>query len=88
MAQASKQLATLYDNHSKGTNKSHLFLAENAHPTGKQQLDLTEEVEIVLVPIEAVLAKIASGEIAVCGTVTALFLGLKYLSEPLTRVTL
>lgn len=88
IAQEIRKLATLYDNPSKDTNKIHLFLAENAYPTGKQQLDITEEVEIVLVPIEAVLAKISSGEIAVCGTVTALFLCLKYLSEPLTRVTL
>jgi ADP-ribose pyrophosphatase len=76
-----RQLATFYDNPSKDTNKIHLFLAQNAQPTGKQKLDITEDVEIVLVPIEAVLKKITSGEIAVCGTVTALFLGLKFLSD-------
>lgn len=76
-----QQLATLYDNPSKDTNKIHLFLAQNAHPSGKQQLDITEELEIILVPIEAVFAKIANGEIAVCGTVTALFLGLNFLSK-------
>jgi 8-oxo-dGTP pyrophosphatase MutT (NUDIX family) len=83
------QLATLYDNPSKDTNKIHLFLAENALPSGKQQLDITEDVEVVLVPVEAVLSKIATGEIAVCGTIAALFLGLKFLSEhPPRDVTL
>jgi 8-oxo-dGTP pyrophosphatase MutT (NUDIX family) len=83
------QLATLYDNPSKDTNKIHLFLAENALPSGKQQLDITEDVEVVLVPVEAVLEKIATGEIAVCGTIAALFLGLKFLSEhPPRDVTL
>lgn len=75
------QLATLYDNPSKDTNKIHLFLAENVLPSGQQQLDLTEDLEVVLVPVEAVLAKITSGEISVCGTISALFLGLKFLSE-------
>lgn len=88
IAQKIIQLATLYDNPSKDTNKIHLFLAESASPSGKQQLDITEEVEVVLVPIEAVLAKILSGEISVCGTVTALFLGLKFLSESATTINL
>ena len=73
-------LATLYDNPVKDTNKIHLFLAENAHPSSTQQLDITEEVEIALVPIEEVLGKISTGEICVCGTIAALFLGLNVLS--------
>jgi ADP-ribose pyrophosphatase len=74
-------LATLYDNPVKDTNEIHLFLAENAHPSGKQQLDATEDVEIVLVPVEEVLTKISTGEICVCGTIAALFLGLNFLSQ-------
>lgn len=73
-------LATLYDNPVKDTNKIHLFLAENAHPSSTQQLDITEEVEIALVPVEEVLGKISTGEICVCGTIAALFLGLNVLS--------
>jgi ADP-ribose pyrophosphatase len=72
-------LATLYDNPVKDTNKIHLFLAKDAHASGMQQLDITEDVEIVLVPVEEVLAKIATGEICVCGTIAALFLGLNAL---------
>mgnify|MGYP004479939489 CR=1 FL=1 len=73
-------LATLYDNPVKDTNKINLFLAENAHPSGTQQLDATEDVEIVLIPVEDVLSKISAGEICVCGTIAALFLGLNFLA--------
>lgn len=75
------QLATLYDNPVKDTNKIHLFIAENAHPSGTQQLDVTENVEIVLVPVEVVLQKISTGDICVCGSVTAIFLGLNFVSN-------
>lgn len=74
-------LATLYDNPVKDTNKIHLFIAENAHPSGIQQLDVTENVEIVLVPVEVVLQKISTGDICVCGSVTAIFLGLNFVSN-------
>lgn len=75
------QLAELYDNPVKDTNKIHLFMAENARPSGTQQLDVTEDVEIVLVPVEDVLARISAGDICVCGTIAALFLGLNVLSN-------
>lgn len=73
-------LSTLYDNPVKDTNKIHLIIAENAHPSGTQQLDVTEDVEIVLIPLEKVLERISTGEICVSGTIAALFLGLNFLS--------
>lgn len=73
------QMAMLYDNPVKDTNQVYLFLAENAHPSGTQQLDITEDVEIVLIPVAEVLEKISAGEICVCGTIAALFLGLNFL---------
>ena len=81
VAEEMRLLATLYDNPVKDTNKIHLFLANNVHPSSIQKLDVTEDVEIVLVPIKNVLAKISTGEICVCGTVTALFLGLNALAS-------
>lgn len=47
---------------------------------GEQQLDITEDIEVVFVPIESVLEKIAQGKISVAGTIAALFLGLNFLS--------
>ncbi|OKH40445.1 NUDIX hydrolase [[Phormidium ambiguum] IAM M-71] len=75
------KLATLYDNPIKDTNQIHLFLAENVQPTGKQNLDITEEVEVVLIPIDRVVTSINNGEIRVSGTITTIFFGLNYLSQ-------
>ncbi|MFB2772312.1 NUDIX hydrolase [Pelatocladus sp. BLCC-F211] len=71
-----KKVATLYDRPSKDTNQLHLFLAENVMKTSEQQLDITEEIEVILIPVESVLEKIIQGEICVAGSVAALFLGL------------
>ncbi|MDZ8070876.1 MAG: NUDIX hydrolase [Nostoc sp. DedQUE08] len=75
-----KKIGTLYDKPSKDTNKIHLFLAENASKVGEQQLDITEDIEVVLIPVESILEKIIQGEISVAGTVAALFLGLKLIN--------
>ncbi|MGF1479080.1 MAG: NUDIX hydrolase [Cyanophyceae cyanobacterium] len=70
------KVATLYDNPVKDTNKIHLFLAEEVHRQGKQRLDITEDIEVVLVSFPAVKDKIRSGELCVSGTLAALLLGL------------
>ncbi len=74
-------LATLYDNPVKDTNKITLFLAENVIKSKQQELDVTEEIEVVLVPIKALMEKIANNEISVAGTVAAIFLGLNFLNS-------
>ncbi|MBF2018917.1 MAG: NUDIX hydrolase [Hydrococcus sp. C42_A2020_068] len=75
------KLATIYDNPVKDTNKIHIFIALNASPLGKQNLDDTEDIEVVVIPIEEVRQKITSGEICVAGTITAIFLGLDFLES-------
>ena len=72
-------LGTLYDNPIKDTNTIHLFLAKDVRPLGFQQLDATEEIEVVLVPVSQVMETIAQGEIRVSGTLSAIFLGLSQL---------
>ncbi len=74
-------LAILYDNPVKDTNRIHLYIAQNVTLAGKQQLDETEAIEVVLVPIEEVKSNIIAGDICVCGSITALFLGLDFLSN-------
>lgn len=74
-------LGISYDNPVKDTNKINLFLAEKVKKSGEQQLDVTEEIEVVLIPIEAILEKISTGEICVAGTVAAIFLGLNFLNN-------
>ncbi|WP_413175845.1 NUDIX hydrolase [Anabaena azotica] len=78
MAGNVQKIGTLYDKPSKDTNQIHLFLAENVVKVGEQEnLDVTEEIEVILIPINAVFDKIIQGEISVAGTVAALFLGLR-----------
>jgi 8-oxo-dGTP pyrophosphatase MutT (NUDIX family) len=74
-------LTTLYDNPVKDNNRIHLFLARDVVPQGQQNLDPTEEIEVVLVPIAQLHTQIATGEICVAGTLAAIFLGLDYLSK-------
>jgi 8-oxo-dGTP pyrophosphatase MutT (NUDIX family) len=72
-----RKIATLHDNPSKETNQIHLFLAENVVKVGEQEnLDITEEIEVILIPINEVFEKVSTGEISVAGTVAALFMGL------------
>ena len=73
-----KKLATFYDKPSKDTNQLHLYLAENVVRTGNLKLDITEEIDVILIPVDEVLEKIQKGEICVAGTVAALFLGLNW----------
>jgi 8-oxo-dGTP pyrophosphatase MutT (NUDIX family) len=77
VAQQFKKIATLYDNPSKDNNQIHLFLAENVTKVSEQNLDITEEIEVILIPADSVLEKITQGEISVAGTIAGLLLGLK-----------
>ncbi|YAF94517.1 MAG: NUDIX hydrolase [Nodularia sp. CChRGM 3473] len=81
VAQKVTKLATLYDNPVKDTNQIHLFLAENVRNSGVRKLDITEDIEIVLIPVESVFEQITQGEIAVTGSIAALFLGLNFLKQ-------
>ncbi len=75
------KLATLYDSPVKDTNKIHLFLATNVHQSGKQKLDVTEQIEVILIPVSEVMSAISRGEVCVSGSVAAIFLGLNFLSH-------
>ncbi len=75
------KLATLYENPGNDTSTIHLFLAYDVILSSQQKLDPIEEIEVVLIPKAEIPTKISQGEICVSGTVTALFLGLKLLSN-------
>ncbi len=75
-------LATLYDNPVKDTNSIHLFLAKNVLKKEEEiKLDITEEIEVILIPISQVMERIIDGEICVAGTISAIFLALEYLRK-------
>lgn len=75
------ELATLYDNPVKDTNSIYLYFAKNVKLASQIQLDVTEDIEVVLVPIAEVLLKIANREICVAGSIAAIFLGLEFLNK-------
>jgi hypothetical protein len=54
-----------------------LFIAENVVKVREEEnLDISEEIEVILVPTDSVFEKITTGTISVAGTVAPLFLGL------------
>jgi 8-oxo-dGTP pyrophosphatase MutT (NUDIX family) len=78
------KLTQFYDNPVKDTNSVHLFIAEEVKYSGNRQLDRTEEIEVVLVPLSELIPKITAGEICVSGSITAIWMGLNFLqaSDP------
>jgi 8-oxo-dGTP pyrophosphatase MutT (NUDIX family) len=73
-------LAKIYDNPVKDKTLIHIFMAPNVTFTGKQNLDITEEIEVVLIPLTEIKENILSGNIQVAGTISALFIGLEKLA--------
>jgi ADP-ribose pyrophosphatase len=83
VAENMRKIVTLYDKPGQDTNQIHLFIAEDVVKVGEQQnLDVTEEIEVILIPIDGIFEKITTGEISVAGTVAALFLGLNQFRSP------
>ncbi|MEO1402490.1 MAG: NUDIX hydrolase [Cyanobacteria bacterium J06635_1] len=74
-------LSTLYDNPVKETNQIHLFLAKDVSQSMTQKLDVTEDIDVVRVPITEIHERIRAGEIQVAGTLAAIYLGLEYLGR-------
>lgn len=74
-------LGQIFDNPVKDQSRLHLFLAPRVTPTGVKNWDVTEEIEILLIPIAVVRQQIFKGEIRVAGSLAALLLGLERLSD-------
>ncbi len=70
-------ISTIYNNPVKQNNRLHLFKAQPVTLVGDQQLDQTEDIEVVLQPLAAISELIASGEVAVAGSLLALLLGIE-----------
>ena len=69
-------LGKIYDNPPKETNANHLFLAEQVTQVSVPQLDITEEIELVHIPISEVMDWVFRGNLRVSGTISALVLAL------------
>ncbi len=74
-------LAQVYDNPVKDKTLIHIFIAPDVVPTGKQELDITEEIEVILIPLTEIKTQILSGQIQVAGSISALMIGLEKLAR-------
>lgn len=78
-SEAWEAIASIYSNPVKQNNQNHLFRATSVKKVAAQQLDSTEDIEVVLKPIADIPKLIASGEVCVAGSIAALTLGLSEL---------
>jgi len=72
-------LAEVMDNPTKDTNVISYFLARNVRHVAEQDLDETENIEVVLVPLAEVEGYILRGAIRVAGSVALCLLALRRL---------
>lgn len=66
---------------SKETNRVHLFAGTGARRVAAQALDATEQIEVVLVPVAELRARIATGEIDAPTSVAGIYLALDSLGR-------
>jgi 8-oxo-dGTP pyrophosphatase MutT (NUDIX family) len=72
-------LGGLPQNPTRLNNQVHIVLAINAFKKTSQHLDTTEDIDILLLPVNEVLDKIRSGEINAVGTVAGILMSLDFL---------
>lgn len=74
-------LLEVIDNPTKDTNSISFFLARDVRAVAEQDLDETENIEVVLVPLAEVADRIMRGEIRVSGSVALCLLALRHLGR-------
>jgi 8-oxo-dGTP pyrophosphatase MutT (NUDIX family) len=75
------QIGCVYPNPANQTNLIYSFLALDAHKVDSQNLDETEDIELVLKPLEAVIVMAKNSELLQSMQVSALFFALAYLDR-------
>ena len=72
-------LAEVIDNPTKDTNKIYFYLARNVRKVAEQDLDETENIDVLKVPVSEVEGMVMRGEICVSGSVALCLLALRKL---------
>ena len=72
-------LQEVTDNPTKDTNRIYFFLARNARRVAEQDLDETENIEVLTVPLAEVEALVLGGKIRVAGSIALCLLALRKL---------
>jgi ADP-ribose pyrophosphatase len=73
-------LLEIIDNPTKDTNKIYFFLARNVQQIAEQDLDETEDIEVLKIPLEEVESMVLNGQIKVSGSVALCLLALRKLA--------
>ena len=72
-------MTEVIDNPTKDTNKIYFFLARNVRKVAEQDLDESESIEVLKVPLDEVEDMVLSGKIQVSGSVALCLLALRKL---------
>lgn len=75
------QVGCVSPNPANQTNLIYSFLALDAEKVGSQNLDATEEIEVLLKPLDEVIVMAKSGELLQSMQVSAMFFTLAYLNR-------
>jgi ADP-ribose pyrophosphatase len=75
------QVGCVSPNPANHTNLIYYYLALNAEKVGSQSLDGTEEIEVLLKPLEEVIAMAKKGELLQSLQVSAMFFALTYMNR-------
>lgn len=78
-AESFELLAEVADNPTKDTNRISFFLTRNARRVAEQQLDETENIEVLAVPLAELEAWVLNGTIRVAGSIALCLLALRHL---------
>jgi 8-oxo-dGTP pyrophosphatase MutT (NUDIX family) len=80
-AQSCEPLGKLFVGPSNMKHTAYAYIARNAQDTGRQRLDQTEDIEVVLMPLDDVVQAVASGRINCMTSVAVTHLALAYLQN-------
>lgn len=76
-----RQTGTMWANASSHTNCGHTFVGTSARRVAEQQLDASEQIEVVLMPLAEVFAALDSGEVFPTSMHATLFFALRALGR-------
>ncbi len=76
---AMELLAEVIDNPTKDTNKIYFYLARDVRKVAEQDLDESENIEVLKIPITKIESMVLNGEICVSGSVALCLLALRKL---------
>ena len=74
-------LGATIENAAKMTNYAHMFMATGCVKKRKQELDVTENIDVVVIPFEEAIAKVMKGEIMCSGPAYAILKAERLMKE-------